>query len=88
MSNKFWKSFSIVLHVLFDEIEIHKNVFTEANKSGDVELVILLIEFTKFDVIVDDNDANCWTYYNNYIAVIDRLLHEDRSCKSLFTTAM
>ena len=65
MSNKFWKSFSIVLHVLFDDIEIHKNVFTEANKSGDVELVILLIEFTKFDVIVDDNDANCWTYYNS-----------------------
>ena len=80
MSNNFWKSFSIFLHVLFDEIEIQQKVFTEAyTKSDDVELVNLLIKNTEIDVSADNNNAIRWTSQLGHVAVVDRLLQEDRS---------
>ena len=86
MSNKFWKSFSIVLHVLFDEIEIQQKVFTEAYaNSGDVEIVIMLLEYTEIDVSAVNNCAIRMASRNGHIAVVNRLL-QDHRVKKLDTT--
>ena len=77
MSNNFWKSFSIVLHVLFDEIENQQKVFTDAyNNSDDVELVNMLIEYTEIDVSATNNSAIRLASRNGHIAVVDRLLQD------------
>ena len=77
MSNKFWKSFSIVLHVLFEEIEIQQKVFTEAyTKSDDVELVNMLIENTEIDISATNNYAIRIASQNGHVAVVNRLLQD------------
>ena len=77
MSNKFWKSFSIVLHVLFDEIEIQQKVFIEAySVSGDVEIVNMLIEYTEIDISANNNSAFRMASHYGHIAVVERLLQD------------
>ena len=82
MSNKIWKSFSIVLHVLFEEIEIQQkmfsqNMFSEAFANLDnVELVNILIENTEIDVSANYNDAIQLASKYGQIAVVNRLLRD------------
>ena len=79
MSNKFWKSFSIVLNVLFDEIVNQQKVFKDAYTNlDDVELVNLLIEYTEIDISANNNFAIRYASAHGHIAVVDRLLQDRR----------
>ena len=86
MSNIFWKSFSVLVTVLFEDEKSKHSVFMSACKNGDVEIVQLILDCTEFDPSEasmyveygDKNGAIRWACCNGHIAVVDRLIQDRR----------